>query len=153
MALYVVQHGKSLAKEIDPEKGLSEEGVAQVLRIAQVAKGYSVKVSKILHSGKKRAKQTAEIFAKELMPSEGVEEQNGMGPLDDVVGFTMKLDLSSNCMLVGHLPFMSRLISYLVTGSTAMYIFKVQNGGMICLDQDIDRDSVFIKWALMPEIR
>lgn len=51
MAIYLVQHGKSLPKEVDPEKGLSAEGLAEVRRMAEVAKGYRVVVSQILHSG------------------------------------------------------------------------------------------------------
>jgi len=34
MALYVVQHGKSLPKADDPEKGLSEEGIRETQLIA-----------------------------------------------------------------------------------------------------------------------
>ncbi len=153
MAIYLAQHGKCLAKEIDPEKGLSPEGKEQVLRIAQVARGYSVNVSKILHSGKKRAEQTAEIFASELNPPDQMEKMAGIDPLDSVIEFAKRIDLVSNQMVVGHLPFISRLISYLVVGSTKKPIFRIQNGGIVCLDQDLDRDSVVIKWALMPEIK
>lgn len=153
MAIYLVQHGKSLAKEIDPDKGLSEEGIAQVTRIADVAGGYGVRVSRILHSGKKRAQQTAEIFAQRLQPQEGIEAISGIDPLDDVVPFAAKLDLTGNQMVVGHLPFMSRLVSQLVVRNAKIPIFKIQNGGILCLDHDLDRDSVIIKWALMPEIK
>ncbi len=47
MALFLVQHGKSLSKDKDPEQGLSEEGVSEVEQIAKVAKGYHVYVSRI----------------------------------------------------------------------------------------------------------
>ena len=60
MALYLVQHGKSLPKDQDAEQGLSQEGMADVERIAGVAQGYGVRVRTIQHSGKKRARQTAE---------------------------------------------------------------------------------------------
>jgi len=66
MAVYLVQHGKSLNDQEDPEKGLSERGKAETERIAGVAQGYAVQVSSILHSGKKRARQTAEIMAARL---------------------------------------------------------------------------------------
>ncbi len=59
MSIYLVQHGLSLPKDIDPEKGLSEKGAADVNRIAEVAQGYGVQVSRIVHSGKKRARETA----------------------------------------------------------------------------------------------
>ncbi len=48
MAIYLVQHGKSLSKDIDPEKGLSEEGISEVQRIAEVAAGYGCIVHKSL---------------------------------------------------------------------------------------------------------
>ena len=54
MALYLAQHGKSLSKDVDPDQGLSDEGKADVRRIADVASGYGVTVSRIAHSGKKR---------------------------------------------------------------------------------------------------
>jgi hypothetical protein len=43
MAVYLVQHGKSLAKSEDPEKGLSAEGKKETERIAEVASGYRIK--------------------------------------------------------------------------------------------------------------
>ena len=52
MSLYLVQHGKSLPKDRDPEKGLSEEGQSEVEMIAAVARGYGVPVSTVAHSGK-----------------------------------------------------------------------------------------------------
>jgi phosphohistidine phosphatase len=152
MALYLVQHGKSLPREVDPEQGLSGEGFSDVERIAGVAKGYSVRVLSIKHSGKKRARQTAEIFAAALEPQNGVEKQTGLDPLDDVTALEGKLRSDENVMLVGHLPFMEKLTSYLVTGSTEKRIFKFQNGGIVCLDRELDSPSWFIKWSLMPKI-
>ena len=110
MALYLVQHGKSLPKAEDPEKGLSADGKMETERIADVAKGYLVKVSRIVHSGKKRARETAEILASLLPPAGGLEPRNGMNPLDDVRTFADSLELDKNVMLVGHLPFLERLI-------------------------------------------
>ena len=62
MALFLVQHGISAHKEIDPEKGLTDHGKTETERIAGVAKGYGIRVARIIHSGKKRARQTAEIL-------------------------------------------------------------------------------------------
>ncbi len=152
MSFYLVQHGKSLSKDQDPEQGLSEEGVLKVTMIADVAKGYSVKVSEIRHSVKKRARQTAEIFAKALNPEKGIIEITGIKPLDDVALIAKTLKVEDNLMLVGHLPFMERMVSFLITGKTEPVVFKFQNGGIVCLDQNRDAGNWFIKWALMPEI-
>ena len=84
MALYLVQHGRSLPKEISPEQGLSEEGIAEVERIAQVAKGYHIKVRQIRHSTKARARQTAAVFQAALDPKAPMAAMEGLKPLDDV---------------------------------------------------------------------
>ncbi|MEA1991567.1 MAG: phosphohistidine phosphatase SixA [Thermodesulfobacteriota bacterium] len=152
MALFLVQHGKSLPKDKDPEQALSKEGISEVEQIAKVAKGYGIHVSRIIHSGKKRARQTADIFASSLGPEDGVQESSGLKPLDDVSAYAGKINSEDNVMLVGHLPFMERLTSYLITGSTDRPVFKFQNGGIVCMDTDLDSRFWFIRWALMPKI-
>jgi phosphohistidine phosphatase len=152
MALYLVQHGKSLPKDKDPQKGLSQEGVAETERIAQVAKGYAIGVSKITHSGKTRARHTAEIFNAALTPPVGIHEGGGLNPLDDVIVFADTVDSTKDVMLVGHLPFMERLTAYLITGSSEKTVFKFQNSGIVCLDKDPTTESWVIKWTLMPHI-
>ena len=151
MALYLVQHGKNLPKEMDSEKGLSEEGKADVGSMASVAKQKGIQISAIHHSGKKRAEQTAELFAAALEPSSGVQKMEGLGPLDDVTKPDLRAD--ENVMLVGHLPFMEKLTSFLVTGDAERSpILKFQNGGIVCLDRDSETNAWFIKWTLFPHI-
>ncbi len=151
MALYLVQHGKSLSKEIDPEQGLSERGIREVEIIAETAAAYNVKVGRIEHSGKKRAAQTAELFAGKLgMPKVSVSE--GMKPLDDVTSKAAALTPGADLMLVGHLPFMERMASYLTTGSTDYKVFIFQNGGIVCLEKLEDSALWAITWALMPHV-
>ena len=152
MSLYLVQHGKSLPKDVDPGQGLSEEGISEVKRIAEVAKNYGVGVGRIQHSGKTRARQTAAIFASALFPGMEMEERSGISPLDDVTAVASSLDTNNNLMLVGHLPFMERITSYLITGSTEKRVFKFQNGGILCLDQEPESSTWHIKWSLMPKI-
>ena len=152
MALYLVQHGKSLPKDVDPDQGLSDDGIAETKRIADVARGYQVKVSLIRQSGKKRARQTAEILAETLKPAGGVAEVAGLKPLDDVAVSAAAIDAAADTMLVGHLPFMERMASFLVTGSAEKPIIKFQNSGIVCLKKDPEPGSWVIAWALMPNI-
>lgn len=152
MAIFLVQHGISLPKEKDPNKGLSDEGIAETKRIAEVAKEYKVRVSGITHSGKTRALQTADIFSSALEPENGLEERNGLNPLDDVTAFADTIDSAENRMFVGHLPFMERITAFLITGYMEKPVFKFQNSGIVCLDQDPVTQSWVIKWTLMPNI-
>jgi phosphohistidine phosphatase len=152
MALYVAQHGKSLPASEDPKKGLSKDGQLETQRIAEVAAGYQVHVSRILHSGKQRARQTAEIFEQYLTPEGGSEACDGMKPLDDVTLFTPTLPLDQDVMLVGHLPFLERLIGLLVCDNPEKMVFKLQNSGIVCLDYLDESQLIVIRWALMPNI-
>ncbi|MCF8111854.1 MAG: phosphohistidine phosphatase SixA [Desulfobacteraceae bacterium] len=151
MALYLVQHGKNLSKEIDPEQSLSEEGRREVEKIAETAANYDVIVGKIHHSGKKRAEQTAEILAEKLGVND-VSEAGGLKALDEPAEFVKDIIPGENLMLVGHLPFMERMASLLVTGKTDYTVFKFQNGGIVCLDRLPDSGLWAVMWALMPNI-
>ncbi len=46
MALYLVQHGRSLSKEADPERGLSEEVIRETELVAKAAGNYGISFSR-----------------------------------------------------------------------------------------------------------
>jgi len=152
MALYLVQHGKSLPKGRDPEQWLSETGSSETRRIARVAAGYRVAPKRIHHSVKTRARQTAEIFAHALHPKDGVHQIEGIKPMDDVTAIAPGLNPEDGLMLVGHLPFMSRLAAYLVSGRIEPPVFKFQNSGIVCLDRRPEEKYWQIIWTVMPHI-
>ena len=79
-------------------------------------------------------------------------EVAGLKPMDDVTTFAARIDPDENTMLVGHLPFMERMASYLVTGSIDKPVFKFQNSGIVCLNKNPDNESWVIVWTLMPKI-
>ena len=155
MALFLVQHGKSVIKAMDPQPGLSDLGIEETNRIAPVAKGYGIPVKAIVHSGKKRAEQTAAIYHRVLELKTPLEVISGINPLDDVRIFAAGIDPQVNKMVVGHMPFMERLVSYLTTGSEEIRVYQFQNSGIVCLDCGQGRDGEpdwFIKWTLNPNI-
>ena len=121
-------------------------------RIVEVASGYQVRVSRILHSGKKRARETAAILSARLSPIDGIEPCDGMNPLDDVRDFVNHLSVDQDIMLVGHLPFLERIIGLLVCGNPDQTVFKLQNSGILCLDRVPKVKNPVIRWALMPSI-
>ncbi len=150
MAIYLVQHGLSLPKDQDPEKGLTGPGKEDTLKIADVAKFYQISVEKIWQSGKKRAAQTAEILKSKLKDNPSIITVSGIKPMDDVKLFAERLDSSSDVMIVGHLPFMECLVSYLTVNSLNHRVIKFQNSGIVCLDRE--KDDWYIKWVLNPNI-
>ncbi len=62
MTIYLVQHGQSLDKQIDPNRSLSSEGKATTIKVAKTALEAGIKITTIYHSGKLRAQQTAELL-------------------------------------------------------------------------------------------
>ncbi len=155
MALLLVQHGISAHKDVDPEKGLTEHGRVETERIAGVAKSYDVRVARIIHSGKKRAAETAAIFQDILAVEVPLEMVFGINPQDDVRVFAEMFSSESNLMVIGHLPFLQRLVAYLLTGSEDFKIYQFQNSGIVCLDTSEGMDGKiewFIKWTLNPRI-
>ncbi len=155
MALFLVQHGISASKDMDPERGLSELGTEKTNLIAMVAKGYKIPVQKIVHSGKKRAEQTAAIYHQALAPETPLKMISGINPMNDVRNFASSIEPQENWMVVGHMPFMERLVSYLTTGSEDILVYKFQNSGIVCLDVEggVDKPADwFIKWTLNPNI-
>jgi len=152
MALFLVQHGKSLPKEEDPNQGLAKEGLAETRAIAELAAENNVQLMRIIHSGKKRALQTAEIFLKTLEPEAGMIKGAGLAPLDDVTTFAATVNGEEDIMVVGHLPFMERLVSYLVAGSAERPVIKFRNSAIICLDSEDSSQPWFIRWALYPPL-
>jgi phosphohistidine phosphatase len=152
MPLYLVRHGEAHSEAADPNRSLTEAGMATVDGMAQRATVFKIPVSQIFHSGKTRARQTAEIFFNYLKPSVGTMEIKAIKPYDDVTKIAPELDPDLNTMLVGHNPFLERLVSYLITGSQDKLIIKFQTGGNVCLDQIAKNGSWYIKWALMPNM-
>jgi len=155
MVLYLAQHGKALPEEIDPERSLTEEGTAEVERVADRARQAGIRVSRIIHSGKKRARQTAEIFAARLTPGTAPEVSDGLGPKDDVAPLARTLGGEDGLMIVGHLPFLERLVSLLVARDRSARVLRFANGGIVCLERSEDEggeESWAAKWALTPEI-
>lgn len=148
MNLYLVQHAHARREEEDPERHLSPVGKAAIREMARFA-GEHVHVSKILHSGKARVRETAETLAETLRPREGVEATDGLDPKADPAVWAERLRSSvADLMLVGHLPHLSRLASLLLCGDEERTLISFQMGGILYAQRSDDRWSV--GWMVVP---
>lgn len=152
MKIYLVQHGKAVAKEVEPERPLTEEGISDVQRVGRALKHAGVEVKRVIHSGKLRAQQTAEILATEISPMLQLETSNLINPNDNPGSFDMQTASGSiDTMVVGHLPFMSKLVSHLVIGNDKHMLVAYQPGSVVCLEL-IEKDNWQINWMVRPEL-
>ncbi len=150
MKLYLVQHGEALPKEDDPARPLSEKGQADVRRLAAILGHADISVTRVLHSGKKRAQETAELLAAVLAPDQTTEPISGLAPTDPVEPVVEQIrDWENDTVLVGHLPFMAKLVAKLVTGRENDGVAAFQPGSMICLERG-ETGSWTINWMLRP---
>ena len=149
--LYLVQHGEAVSKDVDPGRPLSPVGEEDVKKISEFLQNSGASVDRILHSGKMRAHQTAEILAEKLLHEGEVEAITGINPNDPVTDFSPKIrKLQHDVMLVGHLPFMAKLASYLVTGQEEPVIVAFKPGSVVCLEQNEAGDWQ-VQWMIRPD--
>jgi len=151
MKLYLVQHGDALAKDIDPDRPLSNVGHAEVGQLAELLAGH-MNISRVLHSGKTRARQTAEIFTAIIAGEFPVEEISGIGPMDSVEDFVNQVKRwNEDILVVGHLPFMDKLVSLLVSGSADKGVVSYIPGSIVFLES-ADDGQFLVQWMVRPEL-
>ncbi|MBP1739190.1 MAG: phosphohistidine phosphatase SixA [Deltaproteobacteria bacterium] len=148
MPIYFVQHGLAVPESVDPNRPLSADGREEVERVAAHLRKAGVAVKRVCHSGKTRAKETAQILAEHLGDG-NIDEVPGMNPNDNVIEFAAGLK-GDNTMYVGHLPHLGKLVSYLVAGDDQAGAVKFVNGGVVCVEKD--SSGYHMEWYLKPSM-
>jgi len=153
MNIYLVQHGKPVSKKENPEKPLSNQGKEDVDRVGSFLLRAGISVENIFHSGKTRARETAEIILARQDPGKKPVEKTGLAPLDDVKAIAEEIkQRRKDLMIVGHLPHLARLASLLITGSDSNTVVGFQQGGVVCLRYNDEEKVWTIAWMLVPDI-
>ena len=152
MKLYLVQHAKAASKEIDPERSLTQEGLNDINKIAAFIEPLELSIENLWHSGKKRAQQTTEILAGAINVKNEISIQDGLAPNDEVDVIKERIiSAGQDLMIVGHLPFLSKLASLLLTGSESSETVAFKQGGIVCLKCE-DQNLWQIDWMITPDI-
>jgi phosphohistidine phosphatase len=152
MKLYLMQHGRPVAKEENPDRPLSDQGEKDVEKVAAFLNKHGVRVEEVFHSGKTRATQTAEIMISKLNPGLALGQRDGLSPLDDVKDIANHIKVAKkNLLIVGHLPHLGKLAALLITGRESVPVVSFQQGGVVCLEKDVE-GLWSVVWMLVPEI-
>jgi len=153
MKLYFIQHGEAKSETEDPQRSLTARGEKEIVAISKMAGSLRIRPSKIYHSGKLRAKQTAEIIASALkIPDSLVQPAQGLNPNDDIHPWAERISKEKDdLMLVGHLPFLEKLTSFLLCGDQNARLVLFRFGAIVCLDQKEDKRWA-VRWILTPEM-
>ena len=152
MKLYLAQHGDSVPEAVDPERPLSERGHDDVERLAQFLALGGMRVPRVCHSGKLRARQTAELLAARVGSADAIEAVSGLNPNDPIEPVADRINTwTDDTLLVGHLPFMARLLAYLVSGDSGRQVALFRPGTITCLERDAEGRWA-LAWMLRPEL-
>src|SRR5262249_40697292 len=152
MRAYLVQHGKARTAMEDPNRGLSDEGREEVALAAQFLKDRRISVALIQHSGKRRAEETAHIFAEVIRCGGGPCKTDGLAPEDDPQDVANFLRIyTDDILVVGHLPHLERVTSILLTGHVDRRPVRFANAGIVCLEKSPDRTWSLL-WAITPDL-
>jgi phosphohistidine phosphatase len=151
MKLYLMQHGEARPEQEDPARPLTERGRAEVERVARAAARLDLGIAAVAHSGKLRARQTAETVASLLEPSPELVEVSGLGPnTDPHIAAEVLTAVSRPHLLVGHLPHLSRLASLLILDNPDAAVVAFRMAGLVCLSRG--EEGWRLAWALVPEL-
>ena len=127
---------------------MREQGQKEIDRLAEILVQQGASVSTILHSGKARAAQTAERLAAKLLPAKGVLASGKLAPLDPVRPMADRISaMADDTMVVGHLPFLGKLVSLLVAGNEDTNAVNFKSGGLVCLKRAGNRNWT-IDWTV-----
>lgn len=153
MKLYLVQHGESKPEAEDPERSLTAKGEEETQKISIAGNNLNVRPSKIYHSGKLRATQTAKIISKGLnLPTSSLTFAQGLNPNDDVKPWARRIsEETEDLMVVGHLPFLEKLASLLLCGDEDARVVLFRYSGIVCLEKKEDKRWA-VRWILLPEM-
>ncbi len=156
MELYLMRHGEAHESISDPARPLTERGRAAVERVAAEAQRRGVRVSRICHSGILRAEQTAEVLARHVGNDEPLEVRDGLQPEDPVEPVAQWLieltedPVGEALALVGHLPFLDRLLASLLTGPDAPRAPAFQPATLVKLVPLSGGPGFSVAWVIRP---
>jgi phosphohistidine phosphatase len=145
----LVRHGDAMAAAENPARPLSAEGRRRVGETARLALQRDVRPSVIYHSGILRALESAEILAAYFLSVAQVAPLSGLLPDDDPMIIKAELETAGDSlMLVGHLPFMSRLTGLLLYGDAERPAAEFFPASMVCCERTATEWK--ITWQIAP---
>ena len=115
MNLFLVHHGEAVGPEVDARRPLSPEGQLGVVRAAAEAAARGARPEVVWHSGKLRARQTAEVFWRtcnalaEFAATRDLQPEDPPGRLRDRLRSEAR-----DVLIAGHFPHLPKLLALLI---------------------------------------
>lgn len=161
MNLYILRHGIAVDPGTagyprDSERPLVPKGERRLWQVAEAMEALELSFDLILSSPYVRARRTAEIIAEAFNARKKLEfstELEPDGSMKKLVQFLNSLEPTPNeVLLVGHEPYLSGLISLLISGEEISAV-TMKKGGLCKLAADALKPGrcARLEWLLTPK--
>ena len=158
MDLIILRHGeagKSMqSASSDFERALTVSGMDEVEEVAEAIDKLKLGINYVISSPLKRAKETAIIAAKVLKKEDVLEAWDELKPEGETQEFyrrLSKLRQDSVVLLVGHEPYLSGMISELISGTKqARIILKKAGVAKVEVTSMVPEPSGELRWLMTP---
>lgn len=146
MRLYLVHHADAVGPGVDTRRPLSDLGHAQAAQLAERAAAAGCAPAVIWHSGKLRARQTAEAFYRRCNPFAEFRMVGGLLPDDSTAKIRdLLIGESRDLLLAGHMPNIRQLFRDLVPAAGEFPLH-----GMVVLETADEGRTWTETWRLSP---
>ncbi|HUR34902.1 MAG TPA: phosphoglycerate mutase family protein [Vicinamibacterales bacterium] len=148
MHVYLVHHGEAVGPEVDLRRPLSPRGRETCERLAAAAAARGARPDVVWHSGKLRARQTAEIFWRACNALAEFAAVRDLQPDDRPAWMRDTLRVESRDVLIaGHFPHLPALLAAL-RGEPDNTVPDFPVNGMVALRTDDGGDRWIEEWRL-----
>jgi phosphohistidine phosphatase len=134
MRLALVHHADAVGPDVDPQRPLSSWGLEHADRVAAQAKAAGFSPAAIWHSGKLRARQTAEAFLRACNPFAEFRMVRGLRPDDppEIMRDALKEE-ERDLLVTGHMPHIAALLQLLAADAA-----QFPAHGLVMLERGTD---------------
>jgi phosphohistidine phosphatase len=135
--VFLVHHADALPAQVDHMRPLSSRGLEQATRVAEAALRLGAKPAVIWHSGKLRARQTAETWLRIVHPFAALTAVRGLQPDDDpeIVASAL-VGEEKDIAIASHMPFLPALLHRLTAGRRNHMSAAFPVNGCVALERD-----------------
>ena len=161
MELLILRHGVAVPRgsseyPSDGDRPLTPEGTKGMRKIAKGMRAMDLAFDRVFSSPLVRTKQTAEIALRGLRSGPSIDYTEHLQPDGDLEVFIgeclTKCGEEDRILIVGHEPYLSGLVSFLVCGDDSMGM-NLRKGGLCKLGIDSLRigKCARLEWLLGPQ--
>jgi phosphohistidine phosphatase len=158
MDLIILRHGEAgksmAAARGDADRALTVAGGKEVEEVAEALDCLDVGLTHIITSPLKRARETASLAAEVLKKEETVEVWDELEPESDTARLyrrLSKLKPDSVVLVVGHEPYLSGMISEIISGSKqARIVLKKAGVAKVSVSSWVPKATGELRWLMTP---